>query len=208
MQTEARRQWKLNEALSLALLSPMASLYAPVAPPSGPQSLPHLAWRPDRSFHTSALCASALDSITLPYRLHRPAPTSPLGCPTGTHTSSLPPLCLLPTALHGCFPLEVVGCHAVHAAPAGATCTRHPATLLTASKAKHATTGLSKQHLAELISNIRFTFAVNTATLLQGTRLTLKLSGCSQAGNLQNFHGLSELLCCRTFALRPPRTMQ
>lgn len=83
MQTEAKRLWKLNEALSLALLSPTASLYVPVAPPSGPQALPHLAWRPDRAFHTGALCAAALDSMTLPYRLHRPSPTSPLGLATG-----------------------------------------------------------------------------------------------------------------------------
>ncbi|KAL3159412.1 hypothetical protein ABBQ38_009842 [Trebouxia sp. C0009 RCD-2024] len=82
-QTDAKRLWKLNEALSLALLSPVASLYAPVAPPSGPRALPHLAWRPDRAFHTGALCASALDSVTLPYRLHRPCPTSPLGAATG-----------------------------------------------------------------------------------------------------------------------------
>lgn len=79
-------------------------MYAPVAPPSGPQGLPHLAWRPDRAFHTSALCASALDSITLPYRLHRASPSSPLGCATGTQTSGLPPPCLLPAALHACFP--------------------------------------------------------------------------------------------------------
>lgn len=83
VQTEAKRLWKLNEALSLALLSPTASLYVPVAPPSGPQALPHLAWRPDRAFHTSALCAAALDSMTLPYRLHRPSPTSSLGLATG-----------------------------------------------------------------------------------------------------------------------------
>ena len=200
MQAEAKRQWKLNEALSLALLSPVASLYAPVAPPSGPQGLPHLAWRPDRAFHTSALCASALDSITLPYRLHRPSPSSPLGCATGTQTSGLPPpcllpaalhacfpppcllpatmpasrhyacfrllcmpasrhyacfppLCLLPAALHGCFPPHVVACHAVHAVPAGTTCARHPATLLTAIPG-HAPPGLSMQHLAKWSNNI------------------------------------------------------
>ena len=47
------------------------------------------------------------------------SPTSPLGCATGLHTCWLPPLCLLPVALHGCFPPHVVGCHAAHAVPAG-----------------------------------------------------------------------------------------
>lgn len=86
MQIEAKRLWKLNEALSLGILSPLASLYAPVAPPSGPRALPHLQWQPDRVFHSSALCASALDSITLPYRLHSPSPTSPLGSAIGKAT--------------------------------------------------------------------------------------------------------------------------
>lgn len=83
IQTEAKRLWKLNEALSLGVLSPLATLYAPMAPPSGAQGLPHLHWHQDRAFHTSALCGAALDSITLPYRLHSPCPTSPLGMATG-----------------------------------------------------------------------------------------------------------------------------
>ena len=83
IQTEAKRLWKLNEALSLGVLSPLATLYAPMAPPSGAQGLPHLHWHQDRAFHTSALCSAALDSITLPYRLHSPCPTSPLGMATG-----------------------------------------------------------------------------------------------------------------------------
>ena len=83
MQTEAKRLWKLNEALSLGVLSPAAALYAPLAPPSGSRGLPHLHWQPDRAFHTSALCGAALDGITLPYRLHSPSPTSPLGMATG-----------------------------------------------------------------------------------------------------------------------------
>lgn len=83
LQIEAKRLWKLNEALSLGILSPVASLYTPLAPPSGARGLPHLHWQPDRAFHTGALCAAALDSVTLPYRLHRPAPTCPLGAATG-----------------------------------------------------------------------------------------------------------------------------
>ena len=83
IQTEAKRLWKLNEALSLGVLSPLATLYAPMAPPSGAGGLPHLHWHQDRAFHTSALCSAALDSITLPYRLHSPCPTSPLGMATG-----------------------------------------------------------------------------------------------------------------------------
>ncbi len=83
IQTEAKRLWKLNEALSLGVMSPLATLYAPMAPPSGARGLPHLHWHQDRAFHTSALCGAALDSITLPYRLHSPCPTSPLGMATG-----------------------------------------------------------------------------------------------------------------------------
>ena len=85
MQTEAKRLWKLNEALSLGLLSPLATMYAPLAPPPS-RVLPHLQWQPQRPFHTSALCASVLDSVTLPYRLHQQSPTSPLGAATGACT--------------------------------------------------------------------------------------------------------------------------
>ena len=81
LQTDAKRLWKLNEALSLGILAPQATLYTTVAPPI--QQLPHLRWQPDRAFHTSALCAAVLDSVTLPYRLHTPSPTSPLGPATG-----------------------------------------------------------------------------------------------------------------------------
>ena len=89
MQTDAKRLWKLNEALSLGVLSPAAALYAPLAPPAGSRGLPHLHWQPDRAFHTSALCATALDGITLPYRLHSPSPTSPLGMATGAPLTNL-----------------------------------------------------------------------------------------------------------------------
>lgn len=98
-ETEAKRLWKLNEALSLGVLSPLATLYGPMAPPSGARGLPHLHWQQDRAFHTSALCGAALDSITLPYRLHSPCPTSPLGMATGA--ASMHDLaCLLNGAAH------------------------------------------------------------------------------------------------------------
>ncbi|KAK9811921.1 hypothetical protein WJX72_012443 [[Myrmecia] bisecta] len=82
-QTNGRRRWQLNLALSLALLSEVSSVYAPIAPPANPQSLPHLHWNPHSKFHASALCASILDTLTLPYRLASNPPRSPLGYPTG-----------------------------------------------------------------------------------------------------------------------------
>ena len=106
MQTEAKRLWKLNEALSLGILSPLASLYTPVAPPSTAPALKNLHWQPDRVFHTSALCAATLDSITLPYRLQSPSPTSPLGPATGTANC-------MPQELHHVRTRNLYDCHFV-----------------------------------------------------------------------------------------------
>ena len=60
--------WQLNEALSLAFLSSEASLYTPVAPPAHASQLPGLHWDPGQQFHTSAICAAALDNATYPFR--------------------------------------------------------------------------------------------------------------------------------------------
>lgn len=40
-------------------------------------------WRPGSAFHEGALCAAVLDSATLPWRLARDPPPSPLGPPLG-----------------------------------------------------------------------------------------------------------------------------
>jgi hypothetical protein len=63
------RRWRLNEGLSLALLAPMCSTYTVVAPPAAHAALPLLRWQPGNLYHASAICAAALDTATLPYRL-------------------------------------------------------------------------------------------------------------------------------------------
>ena len=156
-------------------------------------------------------------SIPVPYVLLLwTASHCPIGCtgPPQPAPWAVPQACILPGSRHhACFLLV---CTAVSARSCGLSCcaccacwgdlfkahcniadskTRH-------STAKHATKGLSMQHLTELTSNTCFTFAVNTATLLQGTRHTLKLSGCSQAGNFGNCDVVPELLCFKTFAMR------
>ena len=64
----ARRR-RLNEGLSLALLAAQCSTYTVVAPPAAPAALPLLRWQPGNAYHASGLCAAALDTATLPYRL-------------------------------------------------------------------------------------------------------------------------------------------
>lgn len=47
-------------------------------------------WRPDSPFHASALCASVIDTVTLPYRLAQNPQPGPLGVPVGAcHLRSL-----------------------------------------------------------------------------------------------------------------------
>ena len=100
LQIEAKRLWKLNEALSLGILAPLGALYAPLAPPHTLRALPHLQWQPQRPFHTSALCASVLDSITLPYRLDQQSPNSPLGAARGEKLMQHATMILLSTFRH------------------------------------------------------------------------------------------------------------
>lgn len=78
LELAALRRRRLGEALSLARLSQHASVATVVAPPATPTALPLLRWLPERPFHTSALCAAALDTATLPYRL-APGDGSPVG---------------------------------------------------------------------------------------------------------------------------------
>ena len=60
--------WDLNEALSLAFLSQEASLHIPMAAPVDVKSLPGLQWDAAQPFHSSALCAAAIDTATFPLR--------------------------------------------------------------------------------------------------------------------------------------------
>lgn len=76
---EARRQ-RLNEGLSLSLLSQQCTTYTVVAPPAAPSALPALRWQPGNAYHASGLCAAALDTATLPYRLAaRDGPAGAIG---------------------------------------------------------------------------------------------------------------------------------
>eukprot|EP00887_Chlorella_sp_A99_P006240 scaffold3.g6240.t1 len=64
----ARRR-RIGEGLSAAWLSAHCDAYAVVAPPAEAAALPLLSWQAEQPYHTSALCAAALDTATLPYRL-------------------------------------------------------------------------------------------------------------------------------------------
>ncbi|BDA46653.1 Protein misato homolog 1 [Coccomyxa sp. Obi] len=79
-QASASRQRRLSEAVSMARLSEVSSVYVPLAPPV---SLPCVRWQPGNVFHASALCATVVDTATLPYRLARTPPHGPLGVPIG-----------------------------------------------------------------------------------------------------------------------------
>eukprot|EP00873_Tetraselmis_striata_P018141 jgi/Tetstr1/438405/TSEL_026971.t1 len=59
----------LNRALSTAALSESVSLYIPLECPPPAVSAPLLHWDRHQAFHTSALCAAAMDTATLPFRL-------------------------------------------------------------------------------------------------------------------------------------------
>ncbi|KAL4458321.1 hypothetical protein ABPG75_013186 [Micractinium tetrahymenae] len=92
-----QRRRRLNEGLSLSLLAPLCSMFVPLAPPApAPGVLPLLRWQPGNAFHASALCAAALDTATLPYRLL----ASGLSPVAATGRSSMWDLCQLLTAQH------------------------------------------------------------------------------------------------------------
>ncbi|KAK9862477.1 hypothetical protein WJX84_010017 [Apatococcus fuscideae] len=77
-QGTAQAQWQLNEALSMACLSSETSLFTPMASPAHPSNQLGLQWDPDRHYHTSALCAAALDNMTFPLRAGSPRSTGSL----------------------------------------------------------------------------------------------------------------------------------
>jgi len=65
-QGEAERARRLSECLSLAEICPLATLYCPL---TAPATLPHAIWPAGSGYHSSALCATFLESATLPTRL-------------------------------------------------------------------------------------------------------------------------------------------
>ncbi|XP_054278823.1 protein misato homolog 1 [Macrosteles quadrilineatus] len=68
----------LNQALALSSLSELSSLFTPVSGSTGawrdlghPVTMPHLNYKADLMYHSSALVAAALDTVSLLYRTRR-----------------------------------------------------------------------------------------------------------------------------------------
>ncbi|XP_060537992.1 protein misato homolog 1-like [Pantherophis guttatus] len=66
----------MNTALGIIRLSSQSSLFCPLSlngrlglKQDGPVSLPYLQYKPSLDYHTSAILATALDTLTIPYRL-------------------------------------------------------------------------------------------------------------------------------------------
>ncbi|XP_026549023.1 protein misato homolog 1, partial [Notechis scutatus] len=66
----------MNTALGIVRLSGQSSLFCPLSlngslglRPGGPVALPNLQYEPSLDYHTSAILATALDTMTVPYRL-------------------------------------------------------------------------------------------------------------------------------------------
>ncbi|XP_070622581.1 protein misato homolog 1 [Erythrolamprus reginae] len=66
----------MNTALGIARLSSQSSLFCPLSlngslglKPGSPVALPYLRYEPSLDYHTSAILATALDTLTIPYRL-------------------------------------------------------------------------------------------------------------------------------------------
>ncbi|XP_060541080.1 LOW QUALITY PROTEIN: protein misato homolog 1 [Pantherophis guttatus] len=66
----------MNTALGIVRLSSQSSLFCPLSlngrlglKQDGPVSLPYLQYKPSLDYHTSAILATALDTLTIPYRL-------------------------------------------------------------------------------------------------------------------------------------------
>uniref|UniRef100_A0A8C6VQ79 Protein misato homolog 1 n=1 Tax=Naja naja TaxID=35670 RepID=A0A8C6VQ79_NAJNA len=66
----------MNTALGIVRLSSQSSLFCPLSlngslglKPGGPVALPYLQYEPSLDYHTSAILATALDTLTVPYRL-------------------------------------------------------------------------------------------------------------------------------------------
>uniref|UniRef100_A0A8D0HKW2 Protein misato homolog 1 n=1 Tax=Sphenodon punctatus TaxID=8508 RepID=A0A8D0HKW2_SPHPU len=67
----------MNTVLGIVHLSSHSSLFCPLSlngslglRPGSPISLPHVQYDPSLNYHTSALLATALDTLSTPYRLH------------------------------------------------------------------------------------------------------------------------------------------
>lgn len=72
---EMRRRL-LCRGLSTASLTDFSDLFVCVSAPQNPVALSALRWQPGNLFQETALCAAALDSATLSYRLHTEGPAS------------------------------------------------------------------------------------------------------------------------------------
>ncbi|XP_058015939.1 protein misato homolog 1 [Ahaetulla prasina] len=66
----------MNTALGIVRLSSQSSLFCPLSlhgslglKPGSPVALPYLHYEPSLDYHTSAILATALDTLTIPYRL-------------------------------------------------------------------------------------------------------------------------------------------
>ncbi|GAX76227.1 hypothetical protein CEUSTIGMA_g3671.t1 [Chlamydomonas eustigma] len=72
-----------NDAMALSTLPELCSMYVPLAVPWSRHAFPHLIYKTNSHFQTSAILASAIDSFTLPARLTPGCPQSRLGSPLG-----------------------------------------------------------------------------------------------------------------------------
>ena len=75
-----RRLGALSQGTSLALLSQQCDAYCVTAPPADASALGALCWRRGDAFHTSAICAAAIEAATTPYRLST-GPGGGIGAP-------------------------------------------------------------------------------------------------------------------------------
>uniref|UniRef100_A0A0E0GBH4 DML1/Misato tubulin domain-containing protein n=1 Tax=Oryza nivara TaxID=4536 RepID=A0A0E0GBH4_ORYNI len=75
----------LHDAVSFSKLSSFCNLMVPIGPPSLSRSYmsSYLYIQDEKPFHASAVCAAAIHSITVPFRLQRTGPSSDLAHSSG-----------------------------------------------------------------------------------------------------------------------------
>ncbi|KAL5206520.1 hypothetical protein ABZP36_034729 [Zizania latifolia] len=75
----------LHDAVSFSKLSSFCNLMVPIGPPSLSRSYmsPFLHIQDEKPFHSSAICAAAIHSVTVPFRLQRMGPSSDLAHSSG-----------------------------------------------------------------------------------------------------------------------------
>ena len=86
----------LTAALAAAHLSQSCSLCVPL---DTPRKAPRLVYDANKPFHASALMAAAIDTCTLPYRIH-PSAASAASSPAGSKWQECP--LMAPGAWHSC----------------------------------------------------------------------------------------------------------